>query len=134
MVDGKREELRKNLMKGLENLGFKFADNRVSSPNYPDKESIRTIYTAQRQKILAERAIWLERIEKRALPYFASGDEISPTDIEPRLEMVKSPLQVDIFRYACLLWSIPVSPGYGRRIAATASKKAMAGRDKEAGR
>ena len=39
-----------------------------------------------------------------------------PAAIHPRIELVESPLQADIFRYACLLWSIPVSPGYGRRM------------------
>ena len=115
-MDNTREELKKNLIRGLEDLGFEFADNHVSSPAYPDKDSIRNAYAAQRRKFIAQRASWLERVEKRALPCFASGDEISPTDIEPRLELVKSPLQIDIFRYACLLWSIPVSPGYGRRM------------------
>jgi len=115
-MDPTREELKKNLIRGLEDLGFRFEENQVSSPTYPDKDSIRSVYTAQRRKFISQRASWLEELEKRALPYFASGDEISPSNIEPRLELVKSPLQIDIFRYACLLWSIPVSPGYGRRM------------------
>jgi len=115
-VDNTREELKNNLIRGLEKLGFNFTDNEVLSPAYPDKDSIRNVYTAQRREFIEQRASWLEKTEKRALPYFASGDEISPIDIVPRLELVKSPLHVDIFRYASLLWSIPVSPGYGRRM------------------
>lgn len=115
-MDSTREELKKGLIRGLEEIGFKFADNQVLSPSYPDKNSIRNAYLEQRRKFIAQRASWLSRIEKRVLPYFASGDEVSTNDFEPRLELVTTPLQIDIFRYACLLWSIPVSPGYGRRM------------------
>ena len=58
----------------------------------------------------------MRRLERRALPFFASGAEVSPRELNPRIELVATPLQTDIFRYACLLWSIPVSSGYGRRM------------------
>jgi hypothetical protein len=74
------------------------------------------MYVAERRKFVQERRDLLRRMERRALPYFAQGNEVVPQDIRPRLELVETPLQVDIFRYACLLWSIPVSPGYGRRM------------------
>lgn len=103
-------------MTGLENMGFTFAPGQVTPPSYPDKESIRQMYIAERRRFVGERGDLLQRLERRALPFFATGEEVSPGVIRPRIELVESPLQVDIFRYACLLWSIPVSSGYGRRM------------------
>lgn len=103
-------------MSGLEDLGFTFCDGQVTPPTYTDKESIRKMYVAERRRFVEEKNHLLQRLERRALPFFATGDEVSPDRIHPRIELVESPLQVDIFRYACLLWSIPVSPGFGRRM------------------
>ena len=101
---------------GLEDLGFVFGPDQVTPPAYPDKESIRQMYAAERQRFVEERFDLLQRLERRALPFFATGEEVSPDSLFPRIELVESPLQADIFRYACLLWSIPVSAGYGRRM------------------
>lgn len=103
-------------MSDLEDLGFTFESGKVKPPTYTDKDSIRQMYVAKRRSFVEERGHLLQRLEQRALPFFATGDEVCPDIIHPRIELVESPLQVDIFRYACLLWSIPVSPGFGRRL------------------
>lgn len=115
-MDSKRVELRKRLVTGLEDMGFVFGPGLVTPPAYPDKEAIRQMYVAERQRFVEERFDLLQRLERRALPFFAKGSEVTPGALRPRMELVESPLQADIFRYACLLWSIPVSPGYGRRM------------------
>ena len=97
-------------------MGFTVGPDEVTPPTYPDKESIRRMYLAERRQFLVERHDLLRRLERRALPFFAEGEDVSPPDIRPRVEMVETRLQAEIFRYACLLWSIPVSPGYGRRM------------------
>ena len=114
--DARRTQLKEQLVSGLENLGFTFGPNKVTPPVYRDKESIRQMYLAERQRFVDERDDLLRRLERRSLPFFATGGEVEPAAIHPRIELVQSPLQTDIFRYACLLWSIPVSPGYGRRM------------------
>ena len=116
MLDSRRLQLRERLLNGLEDLGFTFSAGQVTPPAYTDKESIRKMYVAERRRFVVERGQLLRRLEKRALPFFATGDEVSPDLIHPRVELVETPLQVDIFRYACLLWSIPVSRGFGRRM------------------
>lgn len=116
MLDSRRAQLRERLVSGLEDLGFTFDTGQITPPAYTDKESIRQMYLAERQRFVEERNDLLQRLERRALPSFAMGSEVAPAVIHPRIELVKSPLQADIFRYACLLWSIPVSPGYGRRM------------------
>lgn len=74
------------------------------------------MYVSERRRFVEGRSDLLQRLEKRALPEFATGKEVFPDALHPRIELVESPLQADIFRYASLLWSIPVSPGYGRRM------------------
>ncbi len=115
-MDSTRAELRQKLVAGLEASGFSFAGDEVTPPSYPDKESIRQAYKDERIEFLRERGDLLKRLERRALPFFAKGEEVSPGAIYPRIELVETPLQADIFRYASLLWSIPVSQGYGRRM------------------
>ena len=49
--------------------------------------------------------------------HFANGDEIDPTEVLPRLEIVEADTwQSDLFRLASLTWSVPVSAGFGRRL------------------
>ncbi len=115
-MDSRRLQLRERLLNGLEDLGFTFSAGQITPPAYTDKESIRKMYVAERRRLVEEKGHLLQRLERRALPFFATGDEVSPDLIQPRVELVETPLQVDIFRYACLLWSIPVSPGFGRRM------------------
>ena len=51
------------------------------------------------------------------LEEIASGDEVDPANIRPELVEVRSNARSGkLFRFASLLWSIPVSQGYGRRL------------------
>jgi hypothetical protein len=60
---------------------------------------------------------FLESRLEGALSSFASGQEITPSQISPRLELVESGTRAcDLFRIASLTWSVPVSQGYGRRM------------------
>jgi hypothetical protein len=59
----------------------------------------------------------LFRKERAILAHIASGDEVMPTRIRPRLvEVLPESDEELLFRYASLHWSIPVSSGYGRRL------------------
>jgi len=59
----------------------------------------------------------LSRHEDRLIECFASGHEVDPAQISPRLVEVKANTTDELlFRYASLHWSIPVSSGYGRRL------------------
>ncbi len=51
------------------------------------------------------------------LKEFADGDEVDPDKISPILIEARSNSRTgELFRFASLLWSIPVSQGYGRRL------------------
>jgi len=59
----------------------------------------------------------LQRYESRLLRRIASGLEVAPERIIPRLVEVEPDSEDELlFRYASLHWSIPVSSGYGRRL------------------
>lgn len=115
-MDARRAELRVRLIESLKDSGFVICGDRVIPPSYPDKESIRGMYLDQRRAFVKDRSELLTRLERRALSVFAAGGEVDPAAVRPRIELVTKPRQADIFRYACLLWSIPVSQGYGRRM------------------
>lgn len=53
----------------------------------------------------------------KILRHFAAGREVEPERIDPQIEPVLAGTEeADIFRAAALLWSVPVSRGYGRRM------------------
>ncbi|WP_313539935.1 Druantia anti-phage system protein DruA [Leifsonia aquatica] len=79
------------------------------------KEQLRLAHTAQRAARLEDAAEWLSRHEASLLEHFADGDEVDPARIQPVLTPVRTPLDADLFRFATLQWSVPVSSGYGRR-------------------
>ena len=59
----------------------------------------------------------ISRKLERLLIFFADGAEVEPGSIRPQLIAVRSDdWTSDLFRMACLLWSVPVSKGYGRRM------------------
>src|SRR6185312_10384480 len=68
------------------------------------------------EKIREERP-FIKAHAAELLKFFASGTEIDPSRIKPRLELVEADsVQSDLFRFASLTWSVPVSAGYGRRM------------------
>ncbi len=82
------------------------------------KESIRLLHTPQRRRRAALELANFRRNGPDLLQHFANGTDISPSSIRPRLVHIGSPdsLEGRLFRVATLLWSVPVSRGYGRRL------------------
>lgn len=79
------------------------------------KVQLRKAHSAQRTARLQDAADWLTRHEARLLEEFADGSEIEPSQIDPVVSPVRTPQDADLFRFATLQWSVPVSSGYGRR-------------------
>ena len=81
------------------------------------KESIREAHRLQRERRNIAEQAWLSPKIERLLPYFAESSEIDVQRMCPVLVPVSaSTLFGDLFRAAALLWSVPVSRGYGRRM------------------
>lgn len=109
--------LKRALRDHLRTLGF--TKNEAGDLVLPGggKEVVKNLHRSQWREKMAAAQPLLARALPRALPHFANGEEINPTKIRFRLILVKSgTAEADLFRIATLTWSVPVSPGFGRRM------------------
>jgi hypothetical protein len=100
----------------LKEVGFAITENGTLCPPILDKEGLRQIHRPAYQLEIASRQDWLQRYLPGYLPFFADGEEVLPEHIRPALIEVTTDQQHNLFRMARLLWSIPFSKGYGRRM------------------
>lgn len=108
--------LRAQIKASLKEQGFRLTGSGVSIPPGADKDTLRTLHAAAVAHRL-ERASALKSKEPQLIRHIASGTEVVPKYIFPRLVQVMPGTEDELlFRYAALHWSIPVSSGYGRRI------------------
>ena len=111
------EQLKEALIESLKQQGFIVSEGAISLPAGLDKDGIRGLHSMAVNHRIDVAAKTLKRHEDRLLQRIASGDEVVPEKIEPRLVEVTSRSEDELlFRYATLHWSIPVSSGYGRRL------------------
>lgn len=81
------------------------------------KQRIRDLHSAHRQEILDKNRKFVDSYGCDLVQHFATGRQVDPEQIDPELVEVKSEtLESRLFRLACLLWSVPVSQGFGRRL------------------
>ncbi len=82
------------------------------------KERIRLIHGNQRRAVQVREQVFVARYGWALLrQHFAAGADINPAAVDPVLVPVIARTQeADVFRLATLLWSVPVSNGYGRRM------------------
>jgi hypothetical protein len=97
--------------------------NLLASLNSPNgqlktKGVIRRLHEAQRRERATREKALLEKCGSQIVSYFAEGREVVPCEINPQLVPIveSDSLEGRIFRAATLLWSVPVSHGYGRRM------------------
>lgn len=110
------EKLRELVMEELERIGFSLTETGKLFFCSPRKEVLRRLHRPAVELELAARQGWLRKNLPRYLPYFADGSEIFPDLVEPVLVEVRTEAQHNLFRVARLLWSLPFSKGYGRRL------------------
>ena len=109
--------LKGNLHSHLLNLGFSRNGNGYFIKGNLTKQKIRDLHAAQRLDLLERRRPFVQSYGLGLLEHFANGNQIDPTSIEPQLvEVTPESLESRLFRFASLLWSVPVSQGFGRRI------------------
>lgn len=111
-----RRPLRKRIRFQLRKQGFKFEGGELRNPALQDKTSLRSLHAQARADKYLSMKVFLDDNEERLLEHFADGEEVDVEAFEPALVIVRpnSP-ENDLFRYASLLWSVPVSEGFGRR-------------------
>jgi len=110
------DELKQLVVNKLQQMGFTLGEDGVLYPPDADKDGLRQLHEPARQMELATRQDWLRRYLPGYLPFFANGLEVIPEQIQPTLVEVTTESQHNLFRIARLLWSIPFSKGYGRRL------------------
>ena len=81
------------------------------------KESIREAHRRQREQRDENEQAWLSPRLDRLIAHFAESEDVDIQTTRPVLVPVRadSP-EGELFRAATLLWSVPVSRGYGRRM------------------
>ncbi len=108
-----RDLLRLDIQSHLEAIGL----NNRAATEVLSKDTIRSIHRLHRKAAQDRIRRALGNKAERFLEEVANGDEVDPGNIRPELIEVRSGAQTgDLFRFATLLWSIPVSQGYGRRL------------------
>ncbi len=115
LTDG--SALRVKIIQSLRAQGFRVRNGTILPPKELSKERIRELHETAVQHRIERGRDGLFRKEKELLQHLASGNEIVPSRICPRLvEVLPDSKPELLFRYASLHWSIPVSSGYGRRL------------------
>ena len=105
--------LRGEVQRHLEAIGL----NGEHPPGVLPKDAIRRIHRYHREAAQNRIHRALGNKIDRFWEEIANGDEVEPNNIRPELVEVRSGTRTgDLFRFASLLWSIPVSQGYGRRL------------------
>jgi len=109
--------IKRNLRNHLKSLGFVRDDYGQLCPPDGSKDCFRSLHEKQRKNKIDHHKVHIQSWWPRLKNYFANGNEIDPYRICARLELVESDTwQSDLFRLASLIWSVPVSQGYGRRM------------------
>jgi len=110
-------ELRDRIIRSLRAQGFRVRNGAILPPKELTKGRIRELHETAVEHRIDRARDGLFRKEKALLQHIASGNEILPSRISPRLvEVLPESEEELLFRYASLHWSIPVSSGYGRRL------------------
>jgi len=108
--------LRTEILRHLESLQLP-GGGTAAADAMPSKAEIRAMHAAQRTVVSQREWSALRHKCSRLLTHIANGDEVRPERIDPDLVPVESGSEAaDLFRFATLQWSVPVSKGYGRRM------------------
>lgn len=109
--------LRRAVRERLARIGFKKNGKGYHIPDPLTKDTVRKLHGLNRRDALSRsRALIIDRA-RDLIAHFATGSEVVPARIDPNLVLVRSGTDdAALFRFATLLWSVPVSQGFGRRL------------------
>jgi hypothetical protein len=108
--------IRRLVTQQLESQGFTLQRGEIVSLTDHSKEALRNLHLAARAEKANNELKALGKLESDLLTSFADGDDIDPEKIEPQVTLVHADTpESQLYRYASLLWSVPVSQGFGRR-------------------
>lgn len=110
------EELKQLIVDELTSLGFAFGEQGNLLFSSSDKEALRRLHKPATEIKLQKSQKWVRRKLPRYQHLFANGCEIDPASVKPLLVKVNETWHGDLFRLARLLWSLPYTSGFGRRL------------------
>lgn len=112
-----KTSLREAVQSQFRMLGYSENRNGYFLPEQLTKQRVRDLHAAHRLDQLNKEQPFVKENGYDLVKYFASGQELQPELIEPELvEVIAGTIEADLFRFATLLWSVPVSRGFGRRL------------------
>ena len=101
--------LRDRVVNSLCGQGFQIRSGKIVLPDTSNKDKLRALHQEAVRHSVARSRAGLVRHEERLLSHIASGKDVAPEKIRPRLVLVhRSSEEEQLFRYARLHWSIPV--------------------------
>lgn len=110
-------ELRLAIEDQLEKAGFSKNGNGYLIEGELTKQRVRDFHAMKRTEVLCQNRTFVEKYGPDLVMNIADGRQVVPEFIDPELVEVKpESKESQLFRFACLLWSVPVSQGFGRRI------------------
>lgn len=116
-LPAREANLRRKVRQHLKKLGFTKSDKGLLVPPSLDKSGYRNLHAPQRRERLEHEADFLARASGNLIQHFANGTDIDLDRLTIRLELIGQQCwQSELFRFASLLWSVPVSYGFGRRM------------------
>lgn len=116
LVDELRCLIRGKFLAHLSTIGL-LGDINDNVKSRDPKDVIRAYHAVQRAEYRIRERKFVEQFGKKLLNNFADGKEVVPDAIDPILCPVASDsYESALFRLATLLWSVPVSRGFGRRM------------------
>ena len=111
------DALRQALEDHLTDIGFSKNGSGYRPPADLSKQTIRDLHSGHRREILKQHREFIDEEGPRLADHFADGNALYPAKIEPELiEVSAGSPEARLFRFASLLWSVPVSQGFGRRL------------------
>lgn len=111
------DSLRKAIHTHLLSLGFSKNGDGYFVDGELTKQRIRDLHSAHRREVLERNRSFVETHGPELVHHFATGTQIDPASIDPEpVEVKPDSLESRLFRFASLLWSVPVSQGFGRRL------------------
>ncbi|HUX62785.1 Druantia anti-phage system protein DruA [Sulfuricella sp.] len=116
-IQSREAILKRKVRWHLKRVGFTRDENGVLTLPAESKDAIRAAHQLQRAERSSKQGDFLKAKFPKLSKHFAIGTEVDPAAVKPRLERVLSHTwQADLFKLASLTWSVPVSPGFGRRL------------------
>jgi len=107
--------MRSIIIEHLVNIGYKVFADRIEI-DVDNKKFIRELHRSARESELRKMQSWIKNCLPIYLEYFADGAEIDPHKVEPYILCVSNKHEEGLFKMARLLWSLPYTRGFGRRM------------------